>query len=196
MFLILVGVSLYTSKEELKKGEIVQHVFTKKVEQYRPLIQKYAKKYEVEEHTDILLAMMLQESGGRGNDPMQSSESLCGEVGCITDPEESVKQGVAYFSKALRAADGNIELAIQAYNFGIGFIEYVRKNDQVFNEETVIEFSRKMYQSAEDPSVYSCLREDAKKYDACYGDIYYARDVIKYKQRFARNESDVRLEKK
>src|SRR5690625_7455474 len=89
MFLILVGVSLYTSKEELKKGEIVQHVFTKKVEQYRPLIQKYAKKYEVEEHTDILLAMMLQESGGRGNDPMQSSESLCGEVGCITDPEES-----------------------------------------------------------------------------------------------------------
>ena len=36
----------------------------------------------------MYFAMMMQESGGRGDDPMQSSESLCGKVGCINDPEQ------------------------------------------------------------------------------------------------------------
>src|SRR5690625_1379447 len=75
MVILLVGISLIKHKEEVKK-EIVQHVFSKKVEQYRPLVSKYAKEHGVEEHIDVLLAMMMQESGGRGNDPMQSSESL------------------------------------------------------------------------------------------------------------------------
>src|SRR5699024_6148793 len=55
MSLLLVGVSLYTSKDDLKKGKIVQHVFTKKVEQHRSTVEKYAKEFEVEEHTDVLL---------------------------------------------------------------------------------------------------------------------------------------------
>lgn len=187
MSLLLVGVSLYTSKDEFKKGKIAQHVFTKKVEQYRSTVEKYAKEFDVEEHTDVLLAMMLQESGGRGDDPMQSSESLCGEVGCITDPEQSIKQGVSYFAEALHAADGEIELAIQAYNFGIGFIYYLEKNKQLYNQDTTIKFSQEMYKNADDPSIYTCLREEAKQYDACYGDIFYARDVMEYKQKFVTN---------
>ncbi|MEI3611251.1 lysozyme family protein [Pseudogracilibacillus sp. SO30301A] len=187
MSLLLVGVSLYTSKDEFKKGKIVQHVFTKKVEQYRSTVEKYAIEFDVEEHTDVLLAMMLQESGGRGDDPMQSSESLCGEVGCITDPEQSIKQGVSYFAEALQAADGEIELAIQAYNFGIGFIYYLKKNKQSYNQDTTIKFSQEMYKNADDPSLYTCLREEAKQYDACYGDIFYAQDVMEYKQKFVTN---------
>lgn len=187
MSLLLVGVSLYTSKDDLKKGKIVQHVFTKKVEQYRSTVEKYAKEFDVEEHTDVLLAMMLQESGGRGDDPMQSSESLCGEVGCITDPEQSIKQGVSYFAEALQAADGEIELAIQAYNFGIGFIYYLEKNKQLYNQDTTIKFSQEMYKNADDPSIYTCLREEAKQYNACYGDIFYSRDVMEYKQKFVTN---------
>jgi len=76
---LFVAISLYVNKDDLKKQHLVKYVFTKKVEQYRPLVTKYAKQYEVEEHVDIILAMMMQESGGRGNDPMQSSESLCRE---------------------------------------------------------------------------------------------------------------------
>lgn len=187
MSLLLVGVSLYTSKDDLKKGKIVQHVFTKKVEQHRSTVEKYAKEFEVEEHTDVLLAMMLQESGGRGDDPMQSSESLCGKVGCINDPEKSIKQGVSYFAEALHAADGEIELAVQAYNFGIGFIYYLQKNDQNYSQDATIKFSQEMYKNAKDPSIYTCLREEAKQYDACYGDIFYARDVMEYKQKFVAN---------
>src|SRR5699024_886454 len=79
---------------------------------HKPLVEKYAAQYGVSEHVDVLLAMMMQESGGRGDDPMQSSESYCGSRGCIEDPEVSIKQGVHYFSKALEEADGDLKLAI------------------------------------------------------------------------------------
>lgn len=178
-------ISLYTHKDNLKDQQIVKYVFTKKVEQYRPLVTKYAEQYEVEEHIDIILAMMMQESGGRGNDPMQSSESLCGKRDCITDPEQSIKQGVYYFSETLKKANGNVELAIQSYNFGIGFIDYVHSQQSPYSQELAIQFSQEMYEKAEDKSLYTCLRKEAKQYNACYGDIYYARDVLEYQKRFA-----------
>jgi len=187
MVLLLVSISMYTSKEEFKKGKIVQHVFTKKVEQHRPVVEKYAKEQDVEEHIDVLLAIIMQESGGRGDDPMQSSESLCGKIGCITDSEQSIQQGVSYFAQALDEADDDLEFAVQAYNFGLGFIQYVERNSKSYNQETVIEFSQEMYHNSEDPSIYTCLRKEAKQYDACYGDIYYARDVMEYKQKFVAN---------
>src|SRR5690625_5281397 len=158
--------------------------FTKKVEKYRPLVEKYAIEHNVEEHVDTLLAIMMQESKGRGNDPMQSSESLCGEIGCIDDPEKSIEQGVTYFAKALNAAEGEVELAVQAYNFGLGFINYANEKDEKFSQEMAIQFSQEMYKNAEDPTIYSCLRKGSKELNACYGDIYYVRDVMGYKQAF------------
>ena len=125
LLIALVSVSLYTYHDRLTKTPVVEQYFSKKVEQHRPLVEKYAEEYGVEDHVDVLMAMIMQESGGRGGDPMQSSESLCGEVNCITEPEESIKQGIAYFSKILDASDDDVELSVQAYNFGIGFVSYV-----------------------------------------------------------------------
>jgi hypothetical protein len=76
---------------------------------------------------------------------------------------------------------------VQAYNFGIGFIYYLQKNDQNYSQDATIKFSQEMYKNAKDPSIYTCLREEAKQYDACYGDIFYARDVMEYKQKFVAN---------
>lgn len=188
LVLLLTGISVYTYHDKLSKTPVAEHIFSKRVEQHRALVTKYAKEYDVEEYVDVLLAMMMQESGGRGDDPMQSSESLCGEVGCIQEPEDSIEQGVAYFSKILNKADGDVELTVQAYNFGIGFVGYVQENGKSFNQDIAIEFSKKMYNKAEDKSKYTCLRHEAKEYDACYGDIYYSRDVMAYKQRFSRAE--------
>ena len=42
---------------------------------YEETITKYAEQYKIEEYVPILEAIMMQESGGKGNDPMQSSES-------------------------------------------------------------------------------------------------------------------------
>jgi Lysozyme-like len=148
--------------------------------QYKPLIEKYAEDYQVANYVDVLLAMMMQESGGRGDDPMQSSESYCGEVGCIDNPELSIKQGVYYFSETLAAANYDLELAIQSYNFGKGFIHYVMETSGYYTQDIAIAFSKEMYENAPDQSIYSCLREEAKQYNACYGDIYYVRSVMNY----------------
>lgn len=165
------------------KLKIEDHVLTDKVKGYTPTVEKYAKKYGVVDHVDILLAMMMQESAGRGNDPMQSSESYCGERNCIKDPKLSIKQGVYYFSKTLKAADGDVELAIQSYNFGKGFIGYALKNKGKYTQEVAINFSQKMYKNDANKSKYRCSREGAREKDACYGDIYYVRDVMDIREK-------------
>ncbi|HLR66538.1 lysozyme family protein [Virgibacillus alimentarius] len=150
------------------------------VKKYQPLVEKYAKKYHVSSYIDVILAMMMQESGGKGNDPMQSSESYCGEVGCIDDPEHSIKQGVYYFSQVLEKADGDVKLAVQSYNFGKGFIDYVKNQSGEYSQQEAINFSKQMYDK--DRETYTCYREEAKRYNACYGDIYYVRDVMAYRE--------------
>ena len=42
------------------------------VEAYEPLIQKYARQYGIPEYVELIKAVMMQESGGRGLDPMQA----------------------------------------------------------------------------------------------------------------------------
>ena len=46
------------------------------VEAYTPYIRVYATEYGIGEYVDLIKAVMMQESGGRGTDPMQCSE--CG----------------------------------------------------------------------------------------------------------------------
>lgn len=187
---LLIGILVVVSFLLMEKPReyVEQLILSEQVKSYQPLVEKYAKNYGVEQHVDTLLAMMMQESGGRGGDPMQASESFCGDVGCIDDPELSIKQGVYYFSENLEAADGDLELAIQSYNFGKGFIHYVQEKTGKYTQDVAIDFSQEMYENAEDKSIYSCLREEAKQYDACYGDIYYVRDVMEYRQEISRDQ--------
>ncbi|MDC3413138.1 lysozyme family protein [Terrihalobacillus insolitus] len=153
---------------------------TNKVKSYEPMIAKELKSQGKEEYTALLLALMMQESGGRGNDPMQASESYCGEVGCIDNPSLSIKQGVDYFLKVLDKANGDIQLALQSYNFGLGFVDYVNERGGKYTEELAIEFSAMMYDRLAGTNVYTCKREEAKQYNACYGDIKYVESVLDY----------------
>lgn len=41
---------------------------------YSDVVSKYAKKYDIEDYVGVINAVMMQESGGKGSDPMQSSE--------------------------------------------------------------------------------------------------------------------------
>ena len=180
---LLVVISLLAQTE----FDMDHDVLTDEVKGYTPTVEKYAKIYGVADHVGILLAMMMQESGGRGNDPMQSSESYCGERKCIKDPELSIKQGVYYFSQTLKAADGDLELAIQSYNFGKGFIEYALENKGKYTQEVAVNFSQKMYANATNKAKYSCAREGAREKDACYGDIYYVRDVMDLREKIVKD---------
>ena len=106
------------------------------VEAYEPVIRKYAKQYGIPDYVLLTQAVMMQESGGRGNDPMQASE--CGyntqyprTPGGITDPEYSIAVGIQNLADCLQTAGAespidleHIQLALQGYNFGSGYITW------------------------------------------------------------------------
>lgn len=47
---------------------------SEKVEAYTPIIRKYASEYGIPQYVELVKAVMMQESGGKGKDPMQASE--------------------------------------------------------------------------------------------------------------------------
>lgn len=164
----------------MEEGEVDSKLVSAEVMQYQPLVAKYAKQHKIEDKTGIILALMMQESGGRGNDPMQASESKCGSIGCISNPEESIEQGVKYFSQVLKRAKGDVKLTLQSYNFGEGFIDYAMKHGGKYTQQLAIDFSAMMYKKVPDPENYSCVRPEGLQYGACYGDIFYVDAVLQY----------------
>jgi murein DD-endopeptidase MepM/ murein hydrolase activator NlpD len=147
---------------------------------HKSTVEKYAEEYEVSEYVSVLLAMMMQESGGKGDDPMQASESFCGSVGCIKDTEKSIEQGVKYFSAMLKKADGDLKTTIQSYNFGSGFIDYVNRNGGKYSKELAVSFSKKQYEKLAHTGLYSCVRSESLANNACYGDVGYVDAVLQY----------------
>lgn len=128
-----------------EEGEFKVNGITDLVERYRSYFVEYAIENGIEQYVDVIMAMTMQESGGRLADVMQSSESLGLPVNTITDPEESIKQGVSYFASVLKDADGKIKLALQAYNMGNGFIGYAKKNNNGnYSQALAFSFSNEM----------------------------------------------------
>ena len=123
------------------------------VEAYTPIIRTYARQYGIEEYTELIKAVMMQESGGRGLDPMQSSESGYNtryprEPNGITDPEYSIEVGVQTLAACLSEAQvenpidmARIKLALQGYNYGNGFISWAITNYGGYSIAAAVEFS-------------------------------------------------------
>ena len=123
------------------------------VEAYEPLIQKYAKQYGIPEYVELIKAVMMQESGGRGLDPMQAAEGSFNtryphEPNGIQDPEYSIECGVQELKAALISAEvenpidmERIKLALQGYNFGNGYISWAKGNYGGYSYANAVEFS-------------------------------------------------------
>ena len=147
------------------------------VEAYEPVIRKYAKQYGIPDYVLLIQAVMMQESGGRGNDPMQASE--CGyntqyprTPGGITDPEYSIAVGIHNLADCLQTAGAespidldHIQLALQGYNFGSGYITWALQKYGEYSRANAVEFSMKM---AEQMGWNS------------YGDKQYVPHVLRY----------------
>lgn len=157
-----------------------QALVSEEVLQYRESVYNELSKYGLEGYLDIVLALMMQESGGKGNDPMQASESYCGSIGCITDPQLSIEKGVLHFNNVLQKAEFDVKLALQSYNFGGGFIDFVMKKGGNYTYDLAIEFSQMMYKKLGHLGIYKCHRPEAIQYNACYGDIGYVDAVMRY----------------
>lgn len=147
------------------------------VEAYEPVIRKYAKQYGIPDYVPLIQAVMMQESGGRGNDPMQASECRYNTQyprtpGGITDPEYSIAVGIQNLADCLQVAGAespidleHIQLALQGYNFGSGYITWALQKYGEYSRANAIEFSMKM---AEQMGWNS------------YGDKQYVPHVLRY----------------
>src|SRR5699024_6386343 len=55
-----------------------------------------------------------------------------------------------------------------------------KEHDNKWSKEIAIEYSQRMMDKVDDPENYSCISKEAKKHNACYGDISYVSRVMKY----------------
>ena len=147
------------------------------VEAYEPLIQKYAKQYGIPEYVELIKAVMMQESGGRGLDPMQAAEGSFNtryphEPNGIKDPEYSIECGVQELKAALISAEvenpidmEHIKFALQGYNFGNGYISWAKTNYGGYSYANAVEFST--------------MQASRLGWDS-YGDTQYPAHVLRY----------------
>lgn len=147
------------------------------VEAYEPLIRQYARQYGIEEYVELIKAVMMQESGGQGSDPMQASE--CGyntrypnTPNGITDPEYSIDVGIQNLAACLREASvespidmNHIKLALQGYNYGNGYISWAKENYGGYTYANAVEFSTMMAE---------------RNGWSSYGDKEYVSHVLRY----------------
>ena len=111
---------------------------------HRAMVEKYCREFGIPDYVDYILAIMQVESGGKGGDVLQSSESL-GLPPNTLDVEASIKQGVKYFSQLLASANAkgcDINTVIQSYNMGGSFIDFVANRGKKYSYELAEEFAR------------------------------------------------------
>lgn len=154
VIIIIFGLIFALGAEENEEMEMERSAF--EMASVPEGVLKYEKDIEAEvkaqgldeSFVPVLMAIASQESGGRVPDIFQSSESLGLPPNSI-GPEESIKQGVKYFKEVAdevgveNASDEKLSLALQAYNFGSGFISYANENGG-YSKEVAESFSKKM----------------------------------------------------
>ena len=131
---------------------------------HKPMLEKYAREYRIEEYLNVLLAIIQVESGGTLEDVMQSSESL-GLPPNSLSTEESIKQGCKYFSELLAAAETkgcDLNSVIQSYNYGGGFLDYVAGHGKKYTFELAESFAREKIRRKESHLHQPCCRREKR----------------------------------
>ena len=186
--IILLFLSIFGIEEEERlraeqQGIYGNYSISADVERYRARILKECKKYHREKYIDLYLAVVMQESGGKGTDIFQCSESL-GKPRNSLSVDASIKQGVKYLSGMLKKANpkspsdiANIKSALQGYNFGGGFFDYIKSEvyKNKWSQQAVLDY-QKMRSGGKKRSGSSA--QNLGPY--AYGDAYYTEHVLRY----------------
>ena len=144
---------------------------------YTATIQKYANQYGIPEYVSVIQAIMMQESGGRGTDPMQSSECpyntrYSNSPNAIQDADYSIQVGIQYYADCLKEAGctspqdmDKLKLSLQGYNYGNGYITWAIRKYGGYSAENALQFSN----------------EQAASHGwSAYGDPEYVPHVLRY----------------
>ena len=146
---------------------------------YRATVERIAAKYGMTPYVELILAVMMQESGGRDLDVMQAAEGGFNKKyphvpNGITDPEYSIECGIQELKYALDKAGctgptdlDRIKLALQGYNYGSGYIDWAMERDGGYTKANAIAYSDMM-----------CARPNWLY--SRYGDKEYVDHVLRY----------------
>ena len=173
VFILIVGIiagAAFSSNSESSES------LSEEVLAYTSVIQQYASQYGIPEYVSAIQAIMMQESGGKGTDPMQCSESPYNTrfphtPGSITDPDYSIEVGVQTFADCIRQAGcsspqdlDKLKLAWQGYNYGNGYIGWALQRGG-YTEANALQFSQ---------------QQAASHGWSSYGDPQYVPHVMRY----------------
>ena len=173
VFILIVGIiagAAFSSSSESSES------LSAEVLAYTSVIQQYASQYGIPEYVSAIQAIMMQESGGRGTDPMQCSESpyntrFSHSPGSITDPNYSIEVGVQTFADCISQAGcsspqdlDKLKLAWQGYNYGNGYIGWALQRGG-YTEANALQFSQ---------------QQAASHGWSSYGDPQYVPHVMRY----------------
>ncbi len=103
----------------------------KQVMTYQSLVREVLSEQDTPANEELVLAMIYTETKGKENDVMQSSESKSGSTDTISDDKSSIRQGVQTLTENLNLAQKkgvDVWTAIQAYNFGPAYIDFIAEN--------------------------------------------------------------------
>lgn len=120
--------------------QILQQVY-----QYEDQVEKAVQEENIPQHKELVLSIIFTETKGENSDPMQSSESQGGYPNQIEESQESIEQGVAFLATAIKKADAqgcDLWTAVQAYNFGLDYIDYVAENGKINRLELAEQYSK------------------------------------------------------
>ena len=173
VFILIAGI---IAGAAFSSGSESSESLSEEVLAYTSVIQRYASQYGIPEYVSAIQAIMMQESGGRGTDPMQCSESPYNTrfphtPGSITDPDYSIEVGVQTFADCISQAGcsspqdmDKLKLAWQGYNYGNGYIGWALQRGG-YTEANALQFSQ---------------QQAASHGWSSYGDPEYVPHVMRY----------------
>ena len=167
--------------------------FPKSVLMHREMLEQVAKEKDLSADLEVLYAIMNVESGGRLKDVMQSSESKGLPVNTL-DTEESIEQGLSYY-KELKTKARELSLdeksVWQAYNYGIGFLYYVKENGGMYQDSLAESFAKDLSGGKTVPYRNPIAIAENGGYRYQYGNMFYARLIA---QSIEKNREGNRVE--
>lgn len=163
------------------------HHDVKQVMNYRSLVREVLDEQDTVANEELVLAMIYTETKGKVSDVMQSSESATGQKNSILDNKESIRQGVQTLSANLNVAQEkkvDVWTAVQAYNFGRAYIDYIAKH----GGENTLDLAKKYSKNIVAPSLGNVTGKTYSYYHPIAllhgsklyingGNFYYSRQV-------------------
>lgn len=188
VILLLLAAAVLSMLRRRTEQDGITYQLSEACESYRPQVETVAAQYGMSEYVDLIMAVMMQESSGQGIDVMQASEGGFNEKyprepNGIKDTDYSIACGIQELKSALEKAEvtgpddlQRIEQALQAYNFGLVYLDYAQENGaDSWNEETVSAFAE---MASGGKTRDEAETEAMGKWK--YGDQMYPKHVLRY----------------